>query len=180
MGRELKIQKIKRVHAFFFLIEKKNSFSFLWFFFFFFFLMVLFVIIDLIVILHLFLFLTNLYRFLCILYILVFQFSITSTFSLFHQFELIWVNNQFFCKLEQLVWGLKFGIPAHFTLRAQSPSRGALLLRMYEENPLMAQEYRRGQPHAQRLTKCLKKRTDSVQKQYKRESCQHHNVEPSA
>ena len=85
MGRELKIQKIKRVHAFFFSYKKKNSFSFLWiFFFFFFFLMVLFVIIDLIVILHLFLFLTNLYRFLCILYILVFQFSITSTFSLFH------------------------------------------------------------------------------------------------
>ena len=146
----------------------------------FFLLMVPFVIIDLIVILHLFLFLTNLYRFLCILYILVFQFSITSTFSLFHQFELIWVNNQFFCKLEQLVWGLKFGIPAHFTLRARCPSRGAPLPRMYDESPLMAQECGRGRSYAQHLTKRLKKRTDSVQKQYKRESCQHHNVEPSA
>ena len=77
------------------------------------------------------------------------------------------------------LWALKFEIPAHFILRAQSPSRGALLPRRYDENPLMAQECSRGQPHAQRLTKCLKKMTNSVQEQYKRESCQHHNVEPS-
>ena len=79
-----------------------------------------------------------------------------------------------------LLWGLKFEIPAYFTLKAQGPSRGALLPRTYDESPLMAQECGRGQSHAQQLTKRLKKMTNSVQEQYKRESCQHHNVEPSA
>ena len=67
-----------------------------------------------------------------------------------------------------LVWGLKFEIPAHFTLRAQSPGRGALLPRTYDESPLKAQECGRGRSHAQHLTKRLKERTNSVQEQNKR------------
>ena len=75
---------------------------------------------------------------------------------------------------------LKSKVPTHFVLRAQSPSRRALLPRTYDESPLKAQECGRGRSHAQHLTKRLKKRTNSVQEQYKWENCQHHNVEPNA
>ena len=92
-GTRTQNSKNKKGTCFFFSYRKKKFLLFFFDFFFFFFLMVLFVIIDLIVILHLFLLLTYLYQFLCILYILVFQFSITSTFSLFLWLEFIWVNN---------------------------------------------------------------------------------------
>ena len=73
---------------------------------------------------------------------------------------------------------LKSKVPTHFVLRAQSPSRGALLPRTYDESPLKAQKCGRGRSHAQHLTKRLKKRTNLVQEQYKGESYQHRNVEP--
>ena len=72
----------------------------------------------------------------------------------------------------------KFEVSAHFTFRAQDPGREALLPRTHDESPKKAQGCGRGQSHAQHLTKHLKKRTNSVQGQYKGESCQHHRMEP--
>ena len=87
-------------------------------------------------------------------------------------------DNYMLANLRYILWGPKFEVPTHFVFRAQSPGRGALLLRTYDESPSKAQECGRGRSHAQHLTKRLKKRTNSVQEQYKGESCQHHNVEP--
>ena len=81
-------------------------------------------------------------------------------------------------KYTLILWGPKSEVLAHFVLRAQSPGRGALLPRMRDESSLKAQGRGRGRSPAQHLTKRLKKRTNSVQEQYKEESCQHRNMEP--
>ena len=78
------------------------------------------------------------------------------------------------------MWGLKIGIPAHFTLRAQSPGRGALLSGTHNKSSLKAQGCGRGRLYARHLTKRPKKRTDSAQDQHKGRGCQHLNVEPIA
>ena len=78
------------------------------------------------------------------------------------------------------MWGLKFGILAHFILKAQSPGRGALLSGTHNQSSLKAQGCGRGRFYARHLTKHSKKRTDSVQEQHKGEGCQHLNVEPIA
>ena len=87
----------------------------------------------------------------------------------------IWVLNS---SIRKALWGPKSEVPAHFVFKAQSPGRGALLPRTYDESPSKASECGRGRSHAQHLTKRLKKRTNSVQEQYKGKSCQYRNVEP--
>ena len=51
----------------------------------------------------------------------------------------------------------EFEVPTHFTLRAQDPGRGNLLLRMHNESPKKTQGCGRGRSHAQHLTRHLKK-----------------------
>ena len=51
------------------------------------------------------------------------------------------------------LWGPKSEVPTHFVLKAQSPSRGALLLRTHNEDSLKVQGCGRGRLYAQHLTK---------------------------
>ena len=101
-----------------------------------------------------------------ILIVFFFSFPIKTFFN--------WILNQ--CP-KGICGGPKFQVPTHFVLRAQSPGRGALLSRTRSESSLEAQGCGQGRSHAQHLIKRLKKRTNSVQEQYKEESCQHRNVE---
>ena len=79
-----------------------------------------------------------------------------------------------------LMWGLKIGIPAHLTFRAQSPGRGALLSGTHNKSPLKAQWCVRGRLYARHIAKHPKKRTDSAQEQHRGKGCQHLTVEPIA
>ena len=79
-----------------------------------------------------------------------------------------------------LLWGLKIGIPAHFTLRAQSSGRGALSSGTHNKSSLKAQGCGRGRLYARHLAKRPNKRTDLAQEQHRGKGCQHLNVEPIA
>ena len=81
---------------------------------------------------------------------------------------------------EGLLWGLKNGSPAHFTSRAQSPGRGALLSGTHNKSSLKAQGCGLERLYARHLAKRPKKRTDSAQEQHRGKGCQHLNVEPIA
>ena len=59
------------------------------------------------------------------------------------------------------------GIPAHFTLRAQSPGRGALSSGTRNKSSLKAQGCDRGRLYARHLAKRPKKWTDSAQEQHR-------------
>ena len=67
--------------------------------------------------------------------------------------------------------------PGPLYIRAQGLNRGELLPRTHNENPKKTQEYGRGRPYAEHLTKHLKKKTNSVQEQDKGERYQHRSTE---
>ena len=51
------------------------------------------------------------------------------------------------------LWGPKSEVPTHFVLKAQSPGRGALLLRARNESSLKVQRCGRERLYARHLTK---------------------------
>ena len=83
---------------------------------------------------------------------------------------------QYFFKM--YLWGQRIRGSGPLYIRAQGLSQGEPLPRTHNKIPEEAEGYYRGQPHAQHLTKRLKKRGNLVQGQDKGESCQHRNTEP--